>query len=365
MFLRKILLFLLLIFLLPTSAFAQDSSDVPLNRYVKAEVIQIVKDEEKTVSNQKTRFQTFRVKLLEGEEKDKVVNVERTLTAKFSVVQEYEVGEKVVVVYTPDAKNYAISDTYRLDYVLAIVIFFFIVVFLFTGKKGVGALLGLIISLGVIVGFIVPQIINKQDPLLISIVGSLVILFLSTYFAHGFSKKTTIAVIATFASLVFTYIFATIFTELGRIDGLGDEDAYLLLISPEHSINVKGLFLGGIIIGTLGALNDITTTQVTSIFALIKTNPKEKFINLVLHGMDIGKEHILSLVNTLVLAYAGTSFPLFIFLVLNPNKMPYWTILNNPILSEEIVRTVAGSLGLFLAVPISTIIAAWYVTKDR
>lgn len=364
MFLKQVLICLLLLLILPSKVFAQEAP-VPYNVYAKGEVLEIVKDEEKDVGGTKIRFQVFRVKILEGDEKDKIVNVERSLTAKFSVVQEYKEGEKVVVIYTPGARNYAISDTYRLDYVLAILLFFFIIVFLFTGRKGLGAILGLVISLGVIVGFIVPQIINKQDPLLISIIGALVILFVTTFLAHGFSKKTTIAVVATFISLVFTYIFAVVFTQLGKIDGLGDEDAYLLLITPENAINVKGLFLGGIIIGTLGALNDITTTQVTSIFALKKTNPKEKFINLILHGMDIGKEHILSLVNTLVLAYAGTAFPLFIFIVLNPNKMPYWTILNNPILSEEIVRTVAGSLGLFLAVPISTIISAWYLTRNK
>jgi len=136
-----------------------------------------------------------------------------------------------------------------------------------------------------------------------------------------------------------------------------------LEITPNAIINPKGLLLGGIIISTLGALNDVTTTQAAATIALHKQNPKLKFLDLAEHSFGIGREHILSLVNTLVLAYAGSSLPVFIFFLLNPSHLPMWVIINNESVGEEIIRTVAGSMGLLLAIPISTFLASWWTTR--
>ena len=121
----------------------------------------------------------------------------------------------------------------------------------------------------------------------------------------------------------------------------------------------QGLLLGGIIIGSLGVLNDITIGLSASIQELAKANPKFKLRELFQSGMRIGSEHIAALVNTLALAYAGAALPLFIYIVLNPSNQPPWIILNSELLVEEIVRTLAGSVGLILAVPLTAFLGAW------
>ena len=222
----------------------------------------------------------------------------------------------------------------------------------------------MIVSVLVILQFIVPQILQGQDPLLVSIAGSLAIMLLTIYLAHGISKRTTVALGATAIALLITGVLSYFFVNITDLTGVGSEDAYLLQFGPA-SINLKGLLLGGIIIGALGVLDDITTSQSAAVFEIAKANKKLEFMDLIMRGYVVGKEHIASLVNTLVLAYAGASLSLFIIFVLNPSNQPYWVILNSQIIVEEVIRTLAGSIGLVMAVPIATILAAWAATKWR
>jgi uncharacterized membrane protein len=188
-------------------------------------------------------------------------------------------------------------------------------------------------------------------------------MFITIYLAHGFSKKTTIALISTFLTLILTGALSTLFVHMTFLSGLGSDDAYALQIGPEAKINFRGLLLGGILIGTLGVLDDVTTGLSASVFELYKANPKISFGQLLKSGLAIGREHISSLVNTLVLAYAGASLPIFLTLVLNPNNYPLWSILNSELIVEEIVRTLAGSIGLVAAVPLTTFLATIYITE--
>ena len=222
-----------------------------------------------------------------------------------------------------------------------------------------GSIIGMLVSLLVILKFIVPQILSGNDPLFISIIGSIIIMFLTLYLAHGFSKKTHVALIATILSLTITGFLAVFFVNLSHLSGLGNEDTYLLQFGGLN-INLQGILLGGIIIGVLGILDDSTTAQSATIFELFDANNKLTFAHLLKRGMVIGKEHIASLVNTLVLAYAGTALGIFILLEVNPAHQPMWVILNSEVIVEEVVRTLAGSIGLVLAVPITTLIAVFF-----
>lgn len=157
---------------------------------------------------------------------------------------------------------------------------------------------------------------------------------------------------------MFAAWLATTLVSLMQATGLGSEDVYNLQIGSTSPINAQGLLLGGILIATLGALNDITTTQSMTIFTLVKESPKQKLSELFGKGMDIGKEHIASLINTLILAFAGSSLAVLIFFELNPLHLPIWVILNNETTMEEIIKSLVGSSALILAVPITTFIAA-------
>ncbi|MFH0863715.1 MAG: YibE/F family protein [Candidatus Gottesmanbacteria bacterium] len=357
----------LTIFLSPVKILADDSQ-TPQDQYYKAQVISVDKQGEKDVYGTKSYFQDIRLIFLDGPDQGKTINYENG--GQFSITKDQTVspGETVIMSKTtgPDGKSiYFVVEKYRLDYLPYLLILFVFLIFIIAGKKGLGSLLGLVISLAVISMWIVPQILQNGDPLTTCIIGSLAILLVTTYLAHGISRQTTIALLSTFVSLMVTALLSIIVVHITKLTGLSNEDVYSLQFGSTKNINTQGLLLGGIIIGTLGALNDVTTTQAATIFEIFKDNPLIKFENLYKKGLLIGREHIVSLVNTLVLAYAGASLAVMIFFVLNPNKEPLWVIVNSEAIYDEIVRTVVGSMGLILAIPLVTLLATWYVTNRR
>jgi uncharacterized membrane protein len=362
-----LLTFLLLVFFVSGKVFAQANNQAePKQEYVKAVVEQIVSQGEKEAFGYKNLFQTLRVKIISGKDSGKYTIVDNGKDTHITSDQEVAVGQELVltkIVTSGGRVSYVIFDIYRLNPLILLIAVFFILIFLVSGLKGFGSLLGMLFSLAVILKYIIPNLLSGKDPLTITIIGAMIILFVTTYLAHGISKKTTVALISTFIALILTAIFSIAAINFAHITGLGNEDFFTLQFGPTDFINIKGLFLSGIIIGALGALNDITTTQAATIFELKKTNGRLKFSELLQKGFSVGKEHIASLVNTLVLAYAGSSLAIFIFLIINPIHLPYWVILNNEIISDEVIRIIAGSIGLILSVPIVTVIAAGVVSK--
>ncbi len=359
-------------FVLAKSAYAQEGplpeQLMPHDAYYKAIVNQITKEAIGQSDGVKTLSQTANITFLEGNIQGKSMSIERSGDTRLMSSEKLSPGLTVIVDVTTQPgqpTRYTITDIYRLTYLWYIAAAFFVCIIIVAGWKGFSALGGLIVSLVVIMGGIVPAILHHADPLAACLIGAFVILVTTTFIAHGFSKGTTIAVTSTFLSLIMALLFAMFAVHLAHMAGLGTEDSYMLELSPNQQINPSGLLLGGIIIGALGALNDITTTQVAALYALRRTNPAVSVLHLIEQGFLIGREHIVSLVNTLVLAYAGSSLVIFIFFGLNPAHLPWWVIVNNETVSEEIIRSIAGSFGLILAIPITTLLAAWLVSKDQ
>ncbi len=360
-FLLSLLFFLVVI---PTvfSAKAQSTET-----YYKATVTEILAEGEETAYGMTMPYQEVVLTLLDGDMRGRQITIVYGKDFSVDPSQFVRAGDTVLVTRYTNADNmqvFHITDRYRLDKIVPIVLFFFLAILVLSGWKGIGSILGMIISLVVIAKYIVPQILAGSDPLFVSIVGCLVIMISTIYLAHGFSKKTTIALVSTFITLVATGLLSIFFVKLTQLTGLGSEEAYSLkLVGPASHVNFQGLFLGGILIGALGVLDDVTTGLSASVFELAKANPKYTLRHLFTSGLAIGREHVSSLVNTLVLAYAGASLPIFLMLVLNPNNIPLHVILNDGMIVEEIIRTLAGSMGLVLAVPLTTFLAAWHAKK--
>jgi uncharacterized membrane protein len=356
------LLFLAIVWIPHSTAFAAPPDELDVHEtFVRGKILKVVSQKQVKVSQSTFLEEKLSVQILEGQEKNKIVTIETSGDPQQKTNKLTE-GESVVVDSKPDPSGkmqYSIYEPYRLNMLIFIFLGFLLLIIFIAGRKGVGALIGLILSLLIITLWIIPQIIQGQDPLQICILGACTILIITTYIAHGFSLKTTVAILGTSIALAFAGWLAVTVVQLLQTTGLGNEDIYTLQVGSSHPINAQGLLLGGIIIGTLGALNDITTTQAMTIFTLIKENPKQKFSELFQKGMVIGKEHIASLINTLVLAYAGSSLAVFIFFALNPAQLPWWVILNNETTIEEIIKAIVGSSTLILAVPITTALAAW------
>lgn len=338
-----ILVFVSLFFLLRANFSPSKDKPLPRQEFVKAKIEESGK--------------TITARILTGSQQGNKVTIQ-SVNQTFPV--KLKTGDTVVLNKTQERgeTTYYFNDQYRINRVLVVLALFLIVVFLVSGIKGIGSVIGLLVSLSVLFSYVIPSILSGKDPLMVSFVGAVIILLVSTYVAHGFSKQTTVALVSTFLSLVLTLLVAKFAVSYSLLSGFGTEDAYDLYFAGRFIINMQGLLLGGIMIATVGALNDVTTTQAATVAGLAKLNPTMRFKELLAQGFVIGKEHVISLINTLVLAYAGSSLAVFIVLFYNPQNQPYWTILNSEIINEEIIKTLAGTMGLLLSMPIVTFIAA-------
>jgi uncharacterized membrane protein len=187
-------------------------------------------------------------------------------------------------------------------------------------------------------------------------------MFLTLYLAHGVNARTTTAILGTMAALALTGALAIIFVNFGRFTGFGSEEASFLQLSAEQ-VNLQGLLLGGIIIGTLGVLDDVTITQASAVWELRLANPAYGVRDLYRAGIRIGRDHVASTVNTLVLAYAGASLPLLI--LFSVSNRGFVDVVNAEVVAAEVVRTLVGSIGLVASVPMTTFLAAAVVASSH
>jgi len=301
-----------------------------------------------------TRCISLTFRLLEGPDEGTTTTIEQQANSPRLVG--VEVGRRVLLGHQPDVEGfeYVFLDPDRRSPLLALAAVFALAVVALGGWRGASALLGLLATLLVLFFFVVPAILDGRDPLLVSLVGSVVIAFAALYLSHGIDLKTTIALLGTLGGLLCAAILAVVFMDLAEITGLASEEA-LFLTALGTNLDLRGLILGGMMIGALGAIDDITVTQASAVWELRSVDPAMPRRRLLRSGMRIGRDHVASTVNTLVLAYAGASMPLLILFVLA--DQPAGTVANGEIVATEIVRTLVGSLGLIASVPITTWLA--------
>ncbi len=289
------------------------------------------------------------------------------------VPQEFEIlattpaftpDETVLLNYLPDAPptlQYQFADRDR-RMLLAVVAIAFAVAVVWLGRlRGLAALAGLAASVAVLIWFIVPAILEGSNPVLVASVGASAIAFLALYLAHGFTKLTHVALIGTFSALALTVALSALTVALASFSGFaGEESFYLTLVGD---LDVRGLLLAGIVLGTLGALDDVTVTQASAVWELKAANPAMPVDALFSSGLKVGRDHIASTVNTLLLAYAGASMPLLLLFALS--GQPLGVVANSEVVATEIVRTLVGSMGLVAAVPVTTWLAARFADGPR
>jgi uncharacterized membrane protein len=326
----------------------------PPDEFSRAKVVEISADQE-----------NLKLKILSGPEADRELILENNRLFFNDGLENIKIGETVVLVKNQvlDEVNYYIADKYRLPAIATILVLFFILAVAFGGMKGFTSILGLLFSIFILAAFVVPRILAGDNPLLISLAGSLMIVFISLYLAHGFNKRTSIALVSTLLTLGIAALLAIFFVSFAKLFGVGSEEAFYLQIFSTQELNLRGLLLGAIIIGALGVLDDVTTSQTAAVEEIKNADPSLSFSELYRRGLNVGREHITALVNTLALAYAGASLPLFLLFSLN-NTRPLWAIINDEVIAEEIIRTLVGSTALLFAVPIATFFAAYFYSRE-
>lgn len=313
------------------------------------------------------KYQRVNIQLLGGPDKGSDQMIEHIVNASSFDAQKLSLGDTVIVAKTVmanDQTEYVIMDKFRIPGVAISLVVFLLLAMVIGGIRGFTSMLGLGASLAFLVFGVVPAIMSGHDPLLVCIIAAMVIAVVSILLAHGFNKRSYIALAATVVTLIGAIIFSFAGVWLATLSGTGSEAALYLQIGSLPSLNLQGLLLGAMVIGILGVLDDVTTAQVAAVEEIGIADPTLNAKELYQRGLRVGREHIASLVNTLALAYAGASFPLFLIFAVQGGP-PLWVVINAEYVMEEVVRTIVGGASLIIAVPISTAFAAWYFGKHH
>lgn len=331
---------------------------------VRARVTEIIEEGEIDLGGTLQRYQVARVELREGDYRGIVMEMDYGRRGVLANTVYLAPGDDVLV--TIGARPDGILTVYFVDFVRAdsllwLTAIFVGVILLISRWKGLRSILSMAFSLLVIIGYIIPHILAGEDPLRVSIIGSIILLGVTLYLTYGWNLKTHAAVVSMVFVLLITGTLAVLFVFFTRLTGSGDENGLFLLQMLNAQLNLRGLLLGGMIIGALGVLDDLVTTQASAVFELHHANASLGFRELFRAAMRIGQDHVAATVNTLVLAYAGAALPMLLMFSLGRGN--YGFLVNFEFIAEEIVRTLVGSLGLVTAVPLTTAIAILFALR--
>lgn len=334
---------------------------------VEGEVLAIKESGTKYVFEELVDYQILEVELTKGEGEGELVAVENTAAIGSSVnlsYQAYQPGDllRLSVIPTVDgSEQYIIAGKIKRQGLLLLAGIFLVAVLMVGRVWGALSLVGMGASFLVIFQVIIPGIINGMHPVQAAILGSLLIIPTTFYISHGFNVKTHVGVISTLLALVFTGLLATYFVQATHLTGYASEEAGFLQVERQGSIDIRGLLLAGIIIGTLGILDDVTIGQASVVQQIKRAKPDIKLWPLFKQGMNVGQDHISSMVNTLVLVYSGSALPLL--LLFYGHEQSFWQVFEFELIAEEVVRMLVGSIGLVLVAPVATWLAAFLFTK--
>jgi uncharacterized membrane protein len=354
-FSRTIVLVGLASLCLPGSLGAQEVHQ-DLHEVIKAEVLEVVSEEEKEITGTDTTTATQEVRaiLSEGEREGEVVN----LTTE---VVQLEEGDKIFVnrmVTIDGTETFTYADFERRPVLAFLMITFVVMLLFFSRWQGLRALLSLGGSIGAILFILVPALLAGYNATLTTIGISAVILSFAFFGTHGINPRSIIAFGGTFGTVVITSLVAYPSVYIMRMTGFSDDASVYLNFATNGQLDLVGLLLGGIIIGILGALDDVSITQVSVVEELKSANKELTFRDLYTRASVVGRNHIGSMVNTLALAYAAVSLPLI--LLYAKTESSWLDVLNQEVVAAELLRIIVGSMGLILAVPATTAVAAWY-----
>ncbi len=336
---------------------------------MSARVLEILEEGDIDLGGDITQpYQRLLLRIEDGSLAGQEIVVEEGTTNVISQERLFHPGDRVFLERAVglESDRFYISDFVRTSPLFWIGALFVGLILLVGRGKGLRSLTGTLLSLLVVFFFILPQIVAGRDPVLVSIVGSVALLAVSTYLIYGWNFKAHAAVAGMMLSLILTGVLAWLFVRWTRLTGLGMEASAYLVMELGAGINFRGLVLSGIIIGSLGVLDDICVGQASAVFELANANRDLGWRRLFRSSLNIGRDHIAAMVNTLLLAYVGASLPLM--LVFTIYQEPIWRRINREPIAEEIVRTFVGSIGLVLAVPITGLIASllahWMIRQE-
>ena len=335
---------------------------LPKNQVVKARVIDIVYDDlaesrPDVPIESDFRYQHLKIEILTGKHKGEVYTVRNTIELAIPYRLIFRLHDKMVLQVDEDEEtgkitNLKIYERARDTKVYALIVIFAAALIIVGKKNGFKALITLGITVGLIFGIFLPCIIQGFNPILLALAVCSAATVITLFIISGNNKKTYTAIMGTIGGVIIAGLFAYSAGKILMLTGLGNEDAQLLAFIPQHrKIDYQGLLFAGIMIGALGAVMDVAMSISSAMWEIISVSPGISKKQLIQSGMNIGRDIIGSMSNTLILAYVSTSIPVLLLFILFSNG--FTEIINLELLASEVLRAVAGSIGLICTIPIT------------
>ena len=351
--------FILFAFVIPTPEIPLPATDqTEEGEALAGRVTLVVSEETAKVGGTEQWTQQLEVEITTGSLKGEAVTLRHGGEVLATEYTRMRPGDRILLQRLPGEGGDVLHvfDFIREPALLWLMLLFAGVAILIGKWTGVRSLLGAAFGALIVIRFILPRILAGYNPLLVSLAGAAILIAVSQYLVYGFNWKTHAALSGVILSLGITSVLAIFFTWWAKITGLGSEEAPLLALATGTHIDLRGLVLAQVIIGSLGVLDDICVGQASAIFQLRSANPLLGWRRLFHHGIAIGRDHIGAMVNTLLLIYLAASLPLFALLTLQ--RFSWRLLINQEFLAEEIILTLVGSVGLMLAMPITSLVAS-------
>jgi uncharacterized membrane protein len=359
-FVKKIVVFFILVFL-PMIAVAQEATLTNQQGYFRGKVERIIGTKTESFPNSEVlvTVQDISARIVSGDFKGQVVEI----TNDFSPMKIGDTFWGQWVTTNSGATLFAVSDFERRWSLLLLVLLFAVAVVVLGKIQGLRSLMSLTLSILAIIYILIPLLLKGWSPIPVTIFVGALVLFFAIFLTHGFHRISAIAFGGTIIAVAVTSVFASIVTKLTHMTGFATHEAIYLNFNTGGELDFVGIFLASIIIGMLGVLDDISITQVAVVRELYAVAGNIKKSELFTRALSVGKDHVSALVNTLVLAYVGVALPTILFFATATS--PMGQIINSEAFAAEIVRTVLGSLGLILTVPLTTWLAVIFLHKTK
>ena len=351
-------LLIVLFALLPASLEAQGVYE-ELQDMVRAEVVEVRDEREEAIPGTEatTTVQTVEARIGEGDREGDIVSFENDL---IMLAQ----GDDIFLSHIRTIEGdefYILKDVDRGNELLLLAALFVALLLAFAGWQGLRALGSLVLSVGAIIFCLIPALLRGYDPILVSLLIATLILAIALFGTHGINPRSVVAFLGTVSAVIATSVIAWVFVSAMRLTGFGSDASVYLNFATGGSLDFAGLLLGSIIIGVLGVLDDVSITQASVVAELRRANDSFGIRELYGRAIRVGRDHVGSLVNTLALAYVGAALPLV--LLFATSDAPVLFSLNQEVIAAELARIIVGSIGIILAVPATTLVAAWWFAR--
>lgn len=297
------------------------------------------------------------VEVIEGAYVNELIEINHMSLVQSNM--DLKIGQRLLINININENNQLEAFILSIDrrkHLLQLCIIFILSTVLFGRLKGISSLISLCITGFVIIKILIPNIIIGYNPILISVACSILIIIASFIMIAGFTRKCFVAILGTSGGTIIAGILAYYYSNITSIMGIATEEAFFLTTEMGVSVDFRGLFMGGILIGTVGAIMDVSMSITSFIFELREQSPRISHGQLMISGLSIGKDVMATMINTLILAYAGASMPLFLVFFGSDIDMNF--TLNTEVIAGEIIRALCGSIGLIFSIPLTIFVAS-------